>query len=212
MQVFMNTMSQGSFFKTIERLFRCVGAFEVRVTESPLGKYGNGPLLIEIQGRGLVPVERPTNVGFITSVLDVTDGDPMPVLSHLEEFQEPTTIAFQQVSNLGIIDANQWFGNWSPMGAVPPDILQPPMGGHRRIEICVRMVDFDDMPEIEFGFEGANSGTMLWSSEMNFEHFYEGKGYKEDSIDHDEARAQSIKLGITVAKANGSTTAAGRDK
>ena len=114
MQGFMTAMSRGSFFKTIESLFRCVGAFEIRVTESRLGKYGNGPLLIEIQGRGLVPVERPTNVGFITSVLDVTDGDPMPVLSHLEELQEPTTIAFQQVSNLGIIDANQWFGKWSP--------------------------------------------------------------------------------------------------
>ena len=84
---------------------------------------------MEIQGRGLIPVWTPTNIGFMTSVFDVTDGDPEPVLSHMENFQEPTTIAFQHVIGLGSVGVDQGFGDWSQVGAVLPDILQPPVGG-----------------------------------------------------------------------------------
>ncbi len=138
---FKAATGEGSFSDHMASQFYTMGAFEIRVTESRMGDDGDGPLIMEIEGRGLIPVGGPTNVGFMTSVFDVTDGDPEPVLSHMEDFQEPGSIIFQHVIGLGFVDADQGFGDWSRVGVVLPDILQPPVGGHRRIQVFVRIVD-----------------------------------------------------------------------
>ena len=193
----------GSFSENMASQFYTMGEFEIRLVESTLGQDGGGPQIKEIQGRGLLPVRQRTNAAFITSVFDITDDDIQPVLSHLEEFQEPATVAFQQLTKLGIVQPDQGFGEWVRIGGVIPDIFQTPIGGRRKIRVLFRLVDLDNMPDIELGFID-NSALSLWAGSEQFEHFFEGKGYKEESAEQDEARAISIEIGMAVAMADGS--------
>ena len=193
----------GSFSENMVNQFYTMGEFEIRLVESTLGQDGDGPEIKEIQGRGLLPVLQRTNAVFISSVFDITDDNIQPVLCHLEEFQESTTVSFQQLTNLGIVEPDQGLGEWIRIGGVIPDILQPPVGGIRKIRILFRLVDLDNMPDIELGFI-EDPALSLWVGDAQFMYFFEGKGYKEESEEQDESRAISIKIGMAVAMADGS--------
>ena len=194
---------RGSFSENLASQFYTMGAFEIRIVESTLGRDDEGPQVKEIQGRGLLPVRQRTNAALITSVFDVTGEDMQPVLSHVEQFQESATIVFQQISDLGAVELNHGLSSWARIGGVIPEILHPPVGGNRNIKVVTRLVDLDNMPNIQFGFVD-KPDLSLWTGELQFSYFFEGKGYEEKSEERDEAHAISIKIGMAVAMADGS--------
>ncbi|HIA35250.1 MAG TPA: TerB family tellurite resistance protein, partial [Flavobacteriales bacterium] len=100
---------------------------------------------------------------------------------------------------VGEISSDQgWFG-WVRVGVVPPEILQPSIGGRQDINIVVRLVDMDNLPEVYLGFgEGE-----LWMNTLEYSHNFKEKGYSEEAQHRDEARALCVRIGMAVAMADG---------
>jgi len=180
-------------------------AFETRLVEANSEEDGSGFELVQIEGRGEIPVATSTKVGIITSVFDSTDGDPEYVISMIEQFQEPETIVYQDAREIGTIGPNQTLVDWSPVGVVIPETLQPPRNGARKLLIVVRMVNMDNIPVINCGFSPPDSDDsgLLWLAEHEYTLDFEGKGYEEAAEHRDESCAISIKIGVAVAMADG---------
>ena len=70
--------------------------FEIRIREGVLfEEEGRGPKTFHLEGRGLFPVDVAVNGAFVTSVLDITERQiPKPVISMVDNFQEPTSVAY----------------------------------------------------------------------------------------------------------------------
>ena len=62
---FKSLTRKRSFSQFMVNLLHSARDFEIRIAESRLGWDSNGALWMEIQGRGLIPVARATNVGII---------------------------------------------------------------------------------------------------------------------------------------------------
>ena len=190
---------KGSFSENIQFEFKGMEPLEIRLQDERVGD-NNETLVVHIEGQGLMPVHTTTNVGFSTSVFDVTDGDLLPVLTHVDTFQEEATIAYQAKMAVGEVESNVGFKSWVRLGIVIPEILQPPEGGKRKLKFVLRMVDIDNPPDIELGYGDSD----LWSGDLDYEYYFEGKGYQEASEELNEARVLSIKIGIAIAMADGS--------
>jgi len=190
---------KGSFADNMNLEFKGFGPLEIRITEDHIGD-DEETLILRIEGKGLIPVTRTTEIGFITSVFDQTDGDPVPVMTHVDMFQEPTSVAYQNRNDIGEVESNVGFTDWVQLGVVIPEILEPPKGGQRKLKILLRMIDVDNPPELFLGFgDGA-----LWADELDYIHNHEGKGFEEKSSEQDEGRVLSLKIGMAVAMSDGS--------
>jgi len=190
---------KGSFADNVKLEFKGFGPLEIRITEDRIGD-DEETLILRIEGKGLIPVTRTTEIGFITSVFDQTDGDPVPVMTHVDMFQEPTSVAYQNRNDIGEVESNVGFTDWVQLGVVIPEILEPPKGGQRKLKILLRMIDVDNPPELFLGFgDGA-----LWADELDYIHNHEGKGFEEKSSEQDEGRVLSLKIGMAVAMSDGS--------
>ncbi len=197
-------VGRGSFSENMELAFHGMGPMEVRLTEANFGENGDGPCFKAIEVKGLFPVSTYRHVGFVTSVFDKTGGDWEPVLSALEAFQEPETVVYQHSSNVGPVSPDQGFVRWVRVGAVVPELLEPPYGGRRKFVAVLRLVDLDDMPSITLGRHIPDESGLLWTRTLEFEHTVTGKGYREAAEHRDQARALSIQIGMAVAMADGS--------
>ena len=97
---------QGSFSENLSAQFRGMEAFEAQYIWEEVGdkeKYR----AVEIQGRGVVPIRRRTNIGFVTSVFDTTGEEAAPVLSVIDSLQEPNSVVFQNHVGAGYVEPNQ---------------------------------------------------------------------------------------------------------
>lgn len=195
---------KGSFSENMDLAFKGMGPFEIRVQDIRLGEDGKGPLAKEIEGRGLFPIRKNTQIGFVTSVFDDTSGKYQPVISALENFQEPESVVYQHSIEAGQVLPNYGYPHWTKLGIVIPEILQPPHSGSRQMDILFRVVDLDNMPEIRHGFHGPDAAGLLWAQTYSFSYDFTEKGYEEAAADRDEAIAISVKIGIAIAMADGS--------
>jgi len=193
-------MGKGTMKDNMEFEFNGMGLLKVQIVEGERKK--DAPFFLEVQCRGLFPVASSTDVGFMISVLSLDDEDKLaPVLSVIDSFQEPNSTAFQHLTHIGEISADQGFPNWVDIGVVPPEILQPAFGGRQTLSIVVRLVDMNNLPDVFLGFE-ANE-LSLWTTIKEHSYSFEEKGYKEEAKHRDEARALSVKIGMAVAMADG---------
>ena len=189
---------KGNFADNMKLEFKGFGPLEIRINEDRIGD-DEETLILRIEGRGLIPVTRTMEIGFITSVFDQTDGDPVPVMTHVDIFQEPESVAYHYRSDIGEVESNVGFTEWAQLGIVIPEVLEPPKGGQRKLKILLRMIDVNNPPELFLGFgDGA-----LWADELDFNHNHEGKGFEERSSEQDEGRVLSIKIGMAVAMSDG---------
>jgi tellurite resistance protein len=195
---------KGSFSENMDLAFKGMGDFELRFIETRLNDDETGPIVKQIEGKGLFSLTSITNVGFVTSVFDSTNDELQPVFSAIEGFQEEESVVYQHVCSVGEIGPDQGFAQWVRIGIVIPDILEPPSGGLRKLKAIVRMVNLDDIPNIRHGYHDKGDSGVLWQRSLDFYHEFEGKGYEEASIHRDEAVALSLKIGMAVAMADGS--------
>lgn len=188
----------------IDLAFNGMQEFQIRFKEVRLGDDVSSPLVKEIEGKGLFPLWKKTNVGFLISVFDATSEKLHPVLSVIDLFQEEKSVVYQHSTTIGRINPDQGFGSWVRVGVVIPDMLRPPYGGTRKLKVIVRMVDLDNMPRIELGHNLRGDEGVIWQKSLSFQWTFDEKGYLEESENHDEAVSLSLKIGMAVAMADGS--------
>lgn len=194
---------KGSFNENMGVAFRGLDPFELRFNDVTLGDDGNGPLVKAIECKGLFPVNVSGNVAFLVSVFDQTSEELQSVISVLEDFQEPLSSAFQSKMELGDIEPDVGLVSWVRVGAILPEILQPPYGGRRSLLAVCRFVDADDPPTIHLGYHTKDDDRILWQTTLEFEHHFADNGYIEAADYRDEARALSVKIGIAIAMSDG---------
>ena len=194
---------KGSFNENMEVAFRGLGQFELRLNDVALGNDGKGPVAKAIECKGLFPESVVGNVAFLVSLFDNTSEELQPVIAVLEDFQEPFSTAFQSKVEIGEIELGLGIASWVRVGAILPDILQPPRGGRRNLVAVCRFVDVDSAVEIHLGFGGKDDDGILWQRTLQFDHHFANKGYIEAAEHRDEAKALSVKIGIAIAMSDG---------
>jgi uncharacterized tellurite resistance protein B-like protein len=196
---------KGSFSENMDLEFKGMGKFKARLVDGKLGDKEGSPDIKAVEVKGLFPVSVKRNVAFVISVFDLTDGDEKrkPILSSVDVFQEPESVVYQQISEIGEMSPNYGYPNWARVGGVILEIMQPPIGGKRIFEVFVRLVDLDKMPNINHGFIDQNGPKSLWLSTLKFEYTVDVKGYEEEIEHRDHGRALSVKIGMAVAMADG---------
>jgi tellurite resistance protein len=197
-------VGKGSFSDNMEVAFQGMGQLEARFQDARFGENEDGPAFKAIEVKGLFPVAKNRNAGFITSVFDSTGEEWAPVLSTIELFQEPDSIVYQHTSEVGNVGPDQGFIRWARVGAVVPELLQPPFSGQRDFIVVLRLVDLDNLPSIELGRNDENDPGILWTSTLGFQYSVTDKGYQEVAEHRDKARALSVQIGMAVAMADGS--------
>jgi len=172
---------------------------QIRVQRSFLDSDSSKEFL-EVQCKGLFPVYTTTRIGFMISVLSKNNKDDLsPVLSLVESFQEPETVAFQHLAPLGEIGPGQGLLEWMHVGSVLFELLNPSFGGIQNLTIVARLVDMDELPEVWLGF----GEDGLWRGLASYKYNFKNKGYEEEAENIDKARALSIEIGMAVAMADG---------
>tara|TARA_R110000787_G_scaffold187657_1_gene299464 strand:+ start:2930 stop:4183 length:1254 start_codon:yes stop_codon:yes gene_type:complete len=181
-----------------------MGALEVRTRTLPPAEEG-APPLIEVQARGLFPVGQQKNVMFLTSVRDETDPDnPKAILSRIDDFSEPLTVAYQFASTSFIAQPNYGYGDWSRVGVLVPPIMIPPFQGFRKLQVIVRLVDTENVPDIELGLHDPDGPKALATFIRHESWIFEEKGYEETARQRDRQKPLFVELAVAVAMADGS--------
>ena len=195
--------SDGKISEKVEDAHVGMQEWQSQLVDSRLGDVDDGPLMKTIQGMGLFPIEKPTKLGFITSVCDSTSGVSEPVISVMKGFQEPHTPIFQHSGDVGVVHPNYGFVWWANIGVVFPELIQPPFSGTREMVAHIRMLDITNVPSITDALnqEGV---SILWEAKHSFNYDFAAKGYQE-AVEHgDEARALTAKVALGVALADDS--------
>lgn len=173
------------FAKNLANGFATLGPIEGRMESMALGNKDRGELAYSIEVKGRLPINGSRRLAFVTSILDATDEIPLMVISTDEKRQESETIAFQHLSPLGTVSSGDGFVDWKRVSAVIPENLVPPQSGQRKLAVILRLVDIDNMPEIDCGFVDKIKDTgTLWETALIFEYFYPHFGYGGPSNPH----------------------------
>jgi|APSaa5957512493_1039668.scaffolds.fasta_scaffold07945_2 tellurite resistance protein len=191
-------IGKGNLKDNLDLEFRGFGDLRTRLNEV---QKPNEPFLLEVEVRGLFPVYSTINAGFVISAFTKNEsGDLTPVFSMLKEFQEPETRAFQNLTGCGQVSENQGFTDWVRIGVIPMEILQPSISGRQELSIVIRLVDFDNQPNITFGF---SEPEPLWASLEVYGFNFKINGYSEEADARDKSQALAINIGMAVAMADG---------
>jgi len=194
---------EGTFSENMRLAFRGMGPLEARIVDTTLGDYLRAPVKA-IEVKGLFPVNTIRQVAFVTSIFDESSGELAPVLSPIEMYQEPDSTVYQYSIKVGQeVSPGQGFGHWTQAGRIIPNILQPPVGGARRLFAILRLVDMDNMPVIRRGSNDPDNAGILWQAALRFAFTFVEKGYEEAVEHRDRARELSVRIGMAVAMADG---------
>jgi tellurite resistance protein len=195
-------LSAGAASKAADNM----GEIQFRLHDRRLGEDSDGVLVKDVQIKGLIPIHSVTNIGFIISVFDETDGELEPVISVLDSFQEVDSVVYQTRIEVGELRPNQGLVEWVSVGTVIPELIEPPYKGDRNLVVLVRMVDWDDPPAIRQGFTVTDreEDKVICNQRLRFSHVFKNKGYQEASEDREEATSICLKIGVAVAMADGS--------
>jgi len=159
-----------------------------------------GSVYLNIQCKGLFPICTKTNIGFTVSVMtENKNAKSKPVLSMIDSFQESKSTAFQDLTQIGEVNEHHGFEEWTTIGVIPTEILQPAIGGNQTLKIIVKLVDMNDFPKIVLG--SGKGGILTFTEDCN--HYFNIKGYHEEGGHINEARALSVKIGVAVAMSDG---------
>ena len=158
----------------------------------------------KVMFRGNISVPRSMNVASSISAFDATDGDDnlQILISMVEQAQEPETICFGMMNNIGQVNEGDSFTDWVQLGAIAPDLVQGPKSGTRTIKVVLRLFNANNPPDIRAGF--SDGGETFLVEVLEFDHHFTEKGYEEAAQDREEAQALSLKIGVAVAMADGS--------
>ena len=148
---------------------------------------------LDVQFKGMIPIHSIANLAFVVSVFTKDkNGKVEPVLSVIDTFQKPNSTAFQDFTKIGEVHENTGCSNWTSIGTIPTEILQPAFGGNQQLKIHTMLIDIDHPPK-----DFDDKGLVLISSD--YKHSFNVKGYHEEGEYINKARSLSIELGVAVA-------------
>ena len=191
-------VGKGTFAENMNAAFKGVGPIQARMTDHHIGDTDEGVLIKRVEIKGEIPV-----TAICLSIFDETDDPVAPVISVLDDKQEPGSIVFQSLQELPTASPGDAFISWVNAAVFVPDFLQTPYSGDRDLLVVVRLIDLDNPPDIHAGFADGNEG-ILWQTGLRFSHYFADKGYKEAAEHREEAQALSVKIAVAVAMADGS--------
>lgn len=204
-------------FSVISSIFRSVGRGVKKVVTGketyhgpPQVKFldekieGSEVVFKKIMYRGEIPVSRSMTVGYRISAFDATDGDDdlNIIIAMLDQQQEAETVCFGVSAEIGNVDVGDTFTDWVQLGAIAPELIQAAKSGSRTIKLYIRFFNADKPPSIRAGFTDGEGESVLLKV-LEFDHFFSDKGYEEAAQDREEAQAISLKIGVSVAMADG---------
>ena len=196
---------KGSFESNFNSAMMGMSVIQYRLIDIRLGEGGTGPLLKEIQVKGLFPLKKAVRLGAVTHVYDVETG--LPLICALEQFQEEHTVVFKFQVELGRVEPNQGLTDWVRLGAVLPEIMTPPVGGLRKLIALIRFIDLDSPPYISRGevngFLGNPAGILWTSTPLLLEYTFDGKGFQAASQERDMALDAAVCVAVFMAMADG---------
>jgi tellurite resistance protein len=155
----------------------------------------------EVFVKGLFPINHKTNLGIIISLLDKTSGEYQPILSSIDSFQESGSAVFQHIVKLGEMEEGSGFTDWVKVSAVIPEIIQTPNKGEREIHVFVRLVDFNNPPNINHGFHVSKNG-VFWQKSLVFNWDFEDSGYFDEVDQQQKVWTLTVRLGVAIAFAD----------
>lgn len=154
--------------------------------------------------KGPIPITRDTEITFVLSAVDITDGGARPCLFPFDAGQEKDTLAFQFRRPTGVtFSPGQYLRDWVEAGIIFPSLLQPPFGGTRKIQAVLRLIEKGKEDIIKRGFCKDGIPGLLWAGAKNFEFEFTEKGYEEKKIHRREALLLAIHLAMAVSSADG---------
>ena len=154
--------------------------------------------------KGPIPITRDTEITFVLSAVDITDGGARPCLFPFDAGQEKDTLAFQFRRPTGVtFSPGQYLRDWVEAGIIFPSLLQPPFGGTRKIQAVLRLIEKGKEDIIKRGFCKDGIPGLLWAGAKNFEFEFTEKGYEEEKIHRREALLLAIHLAMAVSSADG---------
>lgn len=184
-----------------------IGHFEMSLnrTTTTIEGFETPKEVIEIKCKGMPPVHYRKRVGTVVSLFDVTEGDRMPVLSLLEGITEPETTCYQHKQDLGYVEMGYGYSDWLVISNVFPELLHLPKSGNRKLEVQLRLIDWDQQPKIMAGFvEPMHMDRVIWDGSKTIDRQFDIKGYKEEKDNRLLANEIIIKIGVAVAMSDGS--------
>lgn len=154
--------------------------------------------------KGPIPITRDTEITFVLSAVDITDGGARPCLFPFDAGQEKDTLAFQFRRPTGVtFSPGQYLRDWVEAGIIFPSLLQPPFGGTRKIQAVLRLIEKGKEDIIKRGFCKDGIPGLLWAGAKNFEFEFTEKGYEEKKLHRREALLLAIHLAMAVSSADG---------
>ena len=166
----------------------------------------SGIAIKKIMFTGALNNPRAMELAFAISALDSTDGDGnwRSLISFSDQACEPETVCYQMRGNFGWVDADVGLMDWTQLGIIVPEFVQPPVKGVREITLLLRIFNAMDPPDILGGKSAEGVGETVLSQVITFTHEFTEPGYEEEKADRELAQSISLQVGIAVAMADGS--------
>ena len=201
-----STTGKGTFEGNFKAAFSGMQPLESRLTRRTVSGHKSFEVL-DIEVRGLIPVERVTRLGAVGAILDFTelgpDGKPIrqPVISLLEDFQEGTSRCYQHKNEIGEVSPSTGFVDWVRIVSVIPETLITARRGKRTFKFFMMFTDLHSPPEFEHGFrvQGETVKTVVHEFEWNVE----TKGYEEEVESKEVTEEVTLQLAVAMAYADG---------
>jgi len=163
---------------------------------------------LQVQIRGLLnATEQAWNVQVVISLFDVTKKDDdyqSPILSALNEIQEPLSRTMMIRVPLGDIEPNHGFVKWVDLQRIFPDFMIGPKKGKRKIRAVLRLIpDTEDaVAEINYGLVGEDLLITAFTT-IDFSVTLKETGYQEAQENFFKIRAAFVQFGVLMAFADG---------
>lgn len=178
--------------------------FDVRLQDAQIDIDDRSISAKEVQARGLFPLTETKNLGAWISILDESSENTSPVLCVIERFQEEVSRAYFVGCEFGAVAPSYAIPEWTRIGVLFPEIMQPPHSGQRDLSVMVRLVDLSEPPTVNLGFLRSGEAKVLWKKKLKFTHHFAEKGWQEIAKHRDEAQILTLKIAVTVAMSDGS--------
>ena len=183
------------------------GPLEMRLKEEALEGLEGRPFY-RVGIRGEIPVVRDQRISVSVIARDVGEEDGegnrqfMPLISFVEDCQETDTVCFERRHDLNASPGTYWT-EWIELAPVAPFMMQAPYAGMRTIEVSVVIYENDGGAQFNQGFL-SGSPKILAVLEKQITHVFEETGYAEESENQKECLELAVKIGVSVAMADGS--------
>ena len=187
-----------------------MGPFKFRIRKSKF-TFPNTDItkpVFEIEGKGiLIPNDakyKKKHLGYSISIFDITDKNPMPIMTVMDAFKEPETNCYFFSGEIGIVEKDVGYPKWISLNKIIPEYLQAPKSGKRKLEIVLRLIDWNKKPTIYKGFiEPKHSSRVIWEDKKTISYNFDNNGYREEAKNKLLANELIIKIGVIIAMSDG---------